>query len=84
MLSDVFTGEWNFGPSIQEKHDVLEFVQTFAKAWGINDWKNAWIKEISEQPHEAGYLLLDSSKATSMLGWQDKLSLSVSISLTVN
>jgi CDP-glucose 4,6-dehydratase len=84
MLTDGLTGEWNFGPSIEEKHDVLDLVQTFAKAWGIIDWENAWIKELSEQPHEAGYLLLDSNKATSILGWKDKLSFSDSISLTVN
>jgi CDP-glucose 4,6-dehydratase len=84
MLADGFTGEWNFGPSIREKHDVLDLVQTFAKAWGILDWENAWIKEFSQQPHEAGYLLLDSSKATSMLGWKDKLNFSDSVNLTVN
>jgi len=84
MLTDGFTGEWNFGPSISEKHDVLDLVQTFAKAWGVLDWENAWIKEVSEQPHEAGYLLLDSSKARSMLNWKDKLSFSESVKFTVD
>ncbi len=84
MVTEGFTGEWNFGPSITEKHDVLDLVQTFAKAWGVLDWENAWIKELSEQPHEAGYLLLDSSKATSMLGWKDKFSFTESVNLTVD
>jgi CDP-glucose 4,6-dehydratase len=82
MLSDETSGEWNFGPPIQEKHTVADLVQTFAKSWGINDNEEAWNLEQTEQPHEAGYLLLDSSKSREILGWHDKLDFASSIDLT--
>jgi CDP-glucose 4,6-dehydratase len=82
MLSKGTSGEWNFGPSLDEKHSVLDLVITFANSWGIDNEENAWTIEKTEQPHEAGYLLLDSSKARNLLGWTDKLSFSESIELT--
>jgi CDP-glucose 4,6-dehydratase len=82
MLSDGTSGEWNFGPPIQEKHTVADLVQTFAKSWGINDKEEAWNLEQTEQPHEAGYLLLDSNKSREILGWHDKLDFASSIDLT--
>jgi CDP-glucose 4,6-dehydratase len=84
MLSDGISGEWNFGPSLDEKHSVLELVEAFAKSWGIDDKKQVWKHEHSEQPHEAGYLLLDSNKAKVELGWKDKLNFSTSINLTTS
>jgi CDP-glucose 4,6-dehydratase len=73
MLLDGTAGEWNFGPKLEEKHDVLKLVNTFAKSWGVEGSDTAWPVEEKEQPHEAGYLLLDSSKARQSLGWTDKL-----------
>ena len=84
MLSDGISGEWNFGPSLDEKHSVRELVETFAKSWGIDDKKQVWRHEHSEQPHEAGYLLLDSNKAKVELGWNEKLNFSTSINLTTS
>jgi len=73
MLSEGTAGEWNFGPKLEEKYTVLDLVKTFAKAWDVKDSDSAWTVLESEQPHEAGYLLLDSSKARESLGWGDKL-----------
>jgi CDP-glucose 4,6-dehydratase len=84
MLSNGTTGEWNFGPDLAEKHSVSNLVQTFAKAWELDDLENSWTHDSSNQPHEAGYLLLDSSKARSELLWKDKLSFEQSIQLTVD
>lgn len=82
MLSDGISGVWNFGPPLDEKHSVLDLVVAFSKAWELDQQKQVWNHEHAEQPHEAGYLLLDSSKARTELGWEDKLNFDSSINLT--
>jgi CDP-glucose 4,6-dehydratase len=84
MLTDEISGEWNFGPSLHEKHSVVELVETFAKSWGIVSNEKTWKLENVEQPHEAGYLLLDSSKSRLKLDWEDKLDFGSSINLTAS
>jgi CDP-glucose 4,6-dehydratase len=84
MISNGVSGEWNFGPDLSDKHEVLDLVKVFAKAWGIQEIDSAWTLEESKQPHESGYLLLDSSKAQKSLGWSDELSFSDSIDWTAN
>jgi CDP-glucose 4,6-dehydratase len=85
MVSDGVSGEWNFGPELKDKYEVLDLVKTFAEAWGaVEESDSAWTIEESKQPHEAGYLLLDSSKSRNSLGWSDKLDFSDSIKLTAN
>jgi CDP-glucose 4,6-dehydratase len=84
MLSDGISGEWNFGPSLHEKHSVVQLVETFAKSWGVAGKEQAWKLEQIAQPHEAGYLLLDSSKARLKLGWEDKFDFGSSINLTAS
>ena len=59
-------------------------VKAFAKECGVHENDSAWTIEETEQPHEAGYLLLDSSKARKSLGWSDELSFSDSIDWTAN
>ena len=84
MNGNGVSGEWNFGPDLNDKHEVLDLVKAFAKAWGVHENDSAWTIEETEQPHEAGYLLLDSSKARKSLGWSDELSFSDSIDWTAN
>lgn len=82
MISNGISGEWNFGPSLREKHTVVELVQAFAESWGVSINQKFWKIEHDNHPHEAGYLLLDSSKAREELKWQDKLTFDDSINLT--
>jgi CDP-glucose 4,6-dehydratase len=83
MIVDGESGEWNFGPLLDEKYSVAELVETFAKYWKVNNKVRPWNLEEVPQPHEAGYLLLDSSKAREKLGWCDKLDFEHSIQMTV-
>jgi len=83
MIVDGESGEWNFGPLLDEKYSVAELVETFAKYWKVNNEEQSWNLEEAPQPHEAGYLLLDSSKARERLGWCDKLDFEHSIQMTV-
>lgn len=84
MISDGISGEWNFGPDLIEKYEVLDLVKTFAKLWGVQESDSAWTIEGTEQLHEAGYLLLDSSKSRNVLGWSDKLSFQQNVDWTSN
>jgi CDP-glucose 4,6-dehydratase len=74
-------GEWNFGPALDQKRSVRELVEFFARSWEVEN--EPWILEMDAQPHESGYLLLDSSKATSDLAWREVLSFEESIAWTV-
>jgi CDP-glucose 4,6-dehydratase len=82
MLKDGVSGEWNFGPELKEKYEVLDLVKAFAKAWGVKEGDPAWTVDDKEEPHETGYLLLDSSKAKKSLGWIDKLDFQETVDLT--
>jgi CDP-glucose 4,6-dehydratase len=84
MISSGVSGEWNFGPNLKDKHEVIDLVKVFAKTWGVQEIEPAWTLEETKQPHEAGYLLLDSSKARKYLSWSDELSFSDSINWTAN
>jgi CDP-glucose 4,6-dehydratase len=82
QLSSGIAGEWNFGPDLTEKHSVGHLVTTFAEKWGLSS--QLWNLESTNQPHEAGYLLLDSTKARESLEWADKLTFEEAIRWSVN
>jgi CDP-glucose 4,6-dehydratase len=83
MLETGQSGQWNFGPRLDRKHSVSELVECFAKSWGVVGNQQPWKLAENVQPHEAGYLLLDSSKARETLGWNDKLDFKLAIEMTV-
>jgi CDP-glucose 4,6-dehydratase len=79
MISSNTAGEWNFGPELNEIHTVADLVNEFSNYWEI---QKPWEANMTSQPEEAGYLLLDSSKARMELGWKDKLNFENSVRLT--
>lgn len=83
MLESRKSGQWNFGPTLDKKHSVSELVESFAKSWGVVGDEQTWKLADNVQPHEAGYLLLDSSKARETLDWNDKLDFELAIAMTV-
>ena len=83
MLESGKSGQWNFGPTLDKKHSVSELVESFAKTWGVLGIEQPWKLAENVQPHEAGYLLLDSNKARETLGWNDKLDFELAIGMTV-
>ncbi len=74
------TGEWNFGPTLQESKTVTEVVSEFASVWGIDF--DPWKLDEKQNPHETGYLLLDSTKSRNLLDWKDKLNFKDTIKWT--
>ena len=81
MLANGTTGEWNFGPLLEDKYTVADLAAQIASHFGINS--NAWKLDSSNQPHEAGYLLLNSSKARAELDWSDRLNFKDSIQWSI-
>ena len=61
-----FAEAWNFGPSEEENVSVGEIVVHIKGVWPKIDYE---IKQITGQPHEAGLLRLDCSKARTKLHW---------------
>jgi CDP-glucose 4,6-dehydratase len=82
QLSIGIAGEWNFGPELSEKHTVGDLVSAFASRWGVIG--KLWNLDDEPKFHEAGYLLLDSSKARQKLDWHDKLTFNETIQWTVD
>lgn len=60
-----FAEGWNFGPEIQNNVSVVDLVKEAVVTWPSIQYE---IKQ-GDFHHEAGYLMLDSSKAKKLLNW---------------
>ena len=74
-------GAWNFGPNDADATDVAHVVEQLANAWGV---ETGWRQGDPDQPHEATYLKLDSSKARSQLSWAPVLDLRTTLDWIVD
>ena len=77
-----YSGAYNFGPYIEDQLTVKELVEVAIKSWGSGSWINP--ASTSNQPHEAGLLKLDISKAINNLSWKPKLNSEEAINLTIS
>jgi CDP-glucose 4,6-dehydratase len=63
-----FEGPWNFGPTDQDgARPVRWVVESFLEEWGSGSWTTPGAGR--QEPHEAHWLSLDSSRARERLGW---------------
>ena len=62
-----FAGAWNFGPEGGKGTPVGELAEKVVEVWGEGSWRLA--DNSVAQPHEAGLLKLDISKANVRLDW---------------
>ena len=76
-----FLGAYNFGPKPEDHLMVKELVELSIKNWGNGTWKDT---SDTNQPHEAGLLKLDISKAKEKLQWQPKLKAEEAIEWTID
>ena len=76
---ETFAEAWNFGPNDEDAKPVSWIVERLCAQ--IPDSK--WQAENTKQPHEAGLLRLDSSKAKIKLGWAPRWNLEQALSKTV-
>ncbi|MEH6493227.1 CDP-glucose 4,6-dehydratase [Halopseudomonas sp.] len=77
---DEVTG-WNFGPDNSGVASVADVVARMAAYWP--DGGASWRAATDSQPHEAGLLALDSSRARQILGWQARWTLEVALEQTL-
>lgn len=71
-----YSGAWNFGPDDDDTMTVRAMVERLANAWGHDA---GWLSRSQAQPHEAGQLRLDCSKARTLLGWAPVQPLQISL-----
>ncbi|GIP55046.1 CDP-glucose 4,6-dehydratase [Paenibacillus vini] len=72
---------WNFGPDYENAVSVQRLVNLLCKEWG--DGASFIADPITDHPHEAHYLSLDSSLARQTLGWKPQWNLDVTLSRTI-
>jgi CDP-glucose 4,6-dehydratase len=71
-----FSEAFNFGPDDADARTVGEVADAACRFLGAS-----WERESAPQPHEAGLLRLDSSKAGAKLGWMPRLGLDRALDL---
>jgi CDP-glucose 4,6-dehydratase len=75
-----YSEAWNFGPDTGGDRDVGYVVDEVARLFGP---KLVTRRESTAGPHEAGKLMLDSSKARARLAWRPRLAIAEALRLTV-
>ena len=75
-----YGGAWNFGPHIQDALPVSALANIALRSWGAGTYETP---ALTNQPHEAGLLKLDISKAYNELGWEPKYNAAASIQKTI-
>jgi CDP-glucose 4,6-dehydratase len=78
---DKFSQPFNFGPQPADHLPVKEVVEEAINIWGSGSWRDVSDKN---QPHEAGLLKLDISKAKKALDWKPKLNAHEAIRWTID
>ena len=76
-----YAEEWNFGPMADDNLDVESLVKLAIEVWGSGKYETPALKG---QPHEAGLLKLDISKAIAELEWKPKWNAKRAIHHTIN
>ena len=76
-----FSQAYNFGPYFTDALPVVDMVKLSIKNWGGGDYI---VHQTHDQPHEAGLLKLDISKATTELNWLPKNDANVAVGNTIN
>jgi CDP-glucose 4,6-dehydratase len=76
-----FSKAYNFGPYVNDALPVLEMTKLAIEAYGNGAYD---LQTEVNQPHEAGLLKLDISKATCEIGWLPKLNAVAAINSTIS
>ena len=76
-----FDQAWNFGPNDEDCQPVSNILNKLASNWGPGA---QWQLDKNTNPHEAGFLKLDCSKARTQLEWQPRWVLDTTLKMIVN
>ncbi|HYD63875.1 CDP-glucose 4,6-dehydratase [Azospirillum sp.] len=72
---------WNFGPDGGSERTTLDVARSVCALWGTPD--RLRVDADPRQPHEAGLLTLDSTKARRLLGWWPRWDFEETLTQTV-
>jgi CDP-glucose 4,6-dehydratase len=75
----IFAEAWNFGPNDEDAKPVSWIVDQLCTLTPGARWQTEHV----QQPHEAGLLKLDSSKAKARLGWAPRWNLEAALNKTI-
>jgi CDP-glucose 4,6-dehydratase len=81
LNGDEFAVGWNFGPKDEDCKPVSWILDKMVESWGGNA---SWSLDKNNNPHEAGFLKLDCSKAASRLKWNPKWNLQLTLKSIVD
>jgi CDP-glucose 4,6-dehydratase len=81
LNGDEFAEGWNFGPKDEDCNPVSWIQDKMVESWGGNA---SWSLDKENNPHEAGFLKLDCSKAASRLKWKPKWNLQLTLKSIVD
>jgi len=76
-----FGEAYNFGPYAADALPVEEMLALAIGLWGTGSFK---VEQVADQPHEAGLLKLDISKAIKELAWKPKMNATMAVSTTMD
>ncbi len=76
----LFSQAYNFGPDVNDALPVANMVDMAISSWGGGEYE---INHVAGQPHEAGLLKLDISKAINDLGWRPQMNASEAVAKTI-
>lgn len=76
-----YSQAYNFGPHLSDALPVEEMLKLAIASWGKGEYI---VEQIEGQPHEAGLLKLDISKAIAELRWQPKMNAQKAVSMTID
>ena len=76
-----FAEGWNFGPNDEDAKNVEWITNKICQLWGQDA---AYDLDKKPQPHEAGYLKLDCSKAKALLAWHPQWNIDKSLKMIVD
>ena len=76
-----YADAWNFGPMAEDNLSVEDLVKIAIEVWGAGKYDTPALKG---QPHEAGLLKLDISKAINELDWKPKWTAKQAIEKTMS
>lgn len=73
---ELFSGEWNFGPAVEDAYTVAQVADALAVHWRVAP---AWKSAAPASAREELELKLDSGKANRLLNWRCKLRVGVAL-----
>ena len=80
LNGDKYAEAWNFGPKDEDCKPVNWILDKMVVMWGDGA---SWKLDTNNNPHEAGFLKLDCSKAFNRLKWQPKWNLEETLELII-